>query len=151
MLFFAFYKPSKINLEGEWMLKKILFNGKDVFTIHPEEEITFNLSPLYNLTPQVKINNWNDSIYIFNREKSIRASLNIKYDQKEPYALLSSNEKLLNGKFDLKIDTLNASQAGPGRYNVNVELTSKNAYLNFIREVYPKPPQKVPLPRRGAI
>ena len=101
MLFFACYKPSKINLEGDWTLEQMLFDGKEVFNYHPKEEFTFTISPYFDLIPQVKINNWNDSINIFNQKKQLRASLKILNENTKPYVMMGSKDKSLNGKFEL--------------------------------------------------
>ena len=60
---------------------------------------------------------------------------------------LSSAEKALNGKFNLKVDTL---QLGPLAYKILIEIESKKTSLSFQREVLLQP-WKPEFPKRGQV
>ncbi len=138
LLFLAFVKPNRINLEGNWEAKKIILDGKKVY---PD-----TLAKYISFAPEIIINNWSKSlsIPIYRRNFHIRFEyLEAKNNQ---YKIkLSSDKKLLNGVFDVKVDTIDIT---PNSYVVVVELKSKQTIINFQKQVI-IPPWKPEFPKRG--
>lgn len=131
---------NRLHLEGIWKPTKIVLNGKDI--------VGDNILNNFNLTNQVTINNWGNSMSISTLDRDLDAHFKIKKKSKDVYSVtLSSKEKSLNGDFAIKIDTIHT---GPQSYTVCVELKRKNTSLNFEKEVV-VPPWKPERPRRGQV
>lgn len=125
LLFFAFYKPKKINLEGNWETKKIILNGKKIY---PD-----TLSKFIFIPPNIVINNWSKSISIPLNQKKIKVHLEyLESKNSNSKVRLYSKEKLLNGIFDVKIDTFNIQ---PKSFTVAVELKSHKTFISFQKKV----------------
>lgn len=133
IIFFAFYRRPGINLEGKWIAKEIIFDGKTFYSIKTIEKDSFSIENYIDVpAPTVYINDYVDSMYISNYESSIRAGIKIKYDNNgKAYAVLSSKEKSLNGKFDIQIDTLRILSRTPKSSTIDIRLKSHSAYLRF--------------------
>lgn len=138
LLFLAFYKPKKINLEGNWEIKKIVLDGKKIY---PDTLAKFIL-----IAPEIVINNWTKSISIPVNRKKIEVHLQYLEAKNQDYKIsLSSNVKSLNGIFDVIIDT---SDIKPKSYTVDVELKSYKTHIYFQKHVI-IPPWKPERHRRG--
>ncbi|WP_268847017.1 hypothetical protein [Flavobacterium aestivum] len=139
-LFFAFYKPKRINLEGNWKTKEIVLNGKKIY---PD-----TLSNFIDFGPEIIINGWTKSISIPIYRNNLPVSIQYSEKIKEHYTVkLFSNEKSLNGNFDLIIDTLDT---GPQSYIVDVKLKSNKTLIHFQKQVI-IPPWKPEFPKRGQV
>lgn len=148
-VFFAFYK-APFTLEGKWTGKEIVLNGKKINT-SPQQNSMVHFIYEDDTGPYIKINDWSDSLYILGHSYKIKAKIKLDYNKHgKSYLMMSSNEKALNGRFELKIDTVYIYPNDPGRrYTVYVELLSGTTHLNLQREVYPPPTQKFSFPQKG--
>lgn len=150
VLFFAFYERP-FTLEGDWIGKEIVLNGKKI-NVAPVDDSQVHFIYEVDENPNITINDWSDSLYISAHSYKMSAKVKMEYNEDgKSYMIMSSNENALNGKFDLIIDTIRNYSKEPKAFRVDVIMKSKNAYLYLQREVYPQPPKKVPLPRRGAV
>ena len=137
-LFLAFYKPKKINLEGNWETKKIILDGKKIY---PD-----TLAKFIFIAPEIVINSWTKSISIPIYRKNIEANLQYLEIAKRNYKIrLSSIEKSLNGIFDVTVDTFDIKSES---FTVDVKLKSNKTLIHFQKHVI-IPPWKPEFPRRG--
>lgn len=137
-LFLAFYKPNRVNLEGNWKAKKIIINGKKIY---PDSLATY-----ISIDPEIVINNWSKTISIPIDRKDIEVQIQYLEAKKNNYKIrLTSSKKSLNGIFDLKIDTFDIK---PTSYTVDVELKSNKTIIYFQKHII-IPPWKPDFPRRG--
>jgi len=137
-LLLTFYKPKKINLEGNWETTRIILDGKKIY---PD-----TLEKFISIAPEIVINSWKKSISIPIYRKNIEAHLHYLESKKQNYKIrLSSNEKSLNGIFVVTIDTFNIK---PESYTVDVKLKSNKTLIHFQKHII-IPPWKPELPRRG--
>lgn len=138
LLFFVFYNPRRLNLEGNWETKKIVIDGK---LIYPDTLAKFIL-----IGPEIVINNWSKSISIPVSRQYIEINLQYLESKKNEYKIkLSSSEKSFNGIFDVTIDT---SDIMSKSYTVNVELKSNKTLISFQKHII-IPPWKPGRHRRG--
>ncbi|MES2544545.1 MAG: hypothetical protein V4548_06650 [Bacteroidota bacterium] len=129
LLFFVFYNPKRINLEGNWDTKELVLDGRKIY---PDTLAKFIL-----ISPEIVINNWSKSISIPINRENIEVHLQYLESKKPYYKIkLSSSEKSLDGIFDVKIDT---SDIEPKSYTVNVELKSHNTLICFQKHVIIRP------------
>ncbi len=135
IIFFAFYKPKKINLEGNWNTKTLVLNGKKIY---PD-----TLGKIMTIAPQIAINDWSKSISIQIYRKKLSA--NFKYLEGKNKIKLSSREEGLNGDFEITVDTFDIK---PESYTVNVKLKSNKTLIYFQKHVI-IPPWKPELPKRN--
>jgi len=140
VLFLAFYKSKTIRLDGRWNAEKVLFNGKEIYE-KTSKNIPFTVP---NLPVNVNIDNHAESISIQHIEDTITGSFKIHYEEKKPYAIIKSKNALLNGRFDIKIDTF----YGEHSYSVNVELQSKSTYLQLSKNGFLATPQQAFIPHQ---
>lgn len=139
-IFLAFYKSDKINIEGTWVAKEIVLNGEQIY---PTE-----INKYLKVDSEIKVNNWNNEIYIPLYKKEIYANYKIVKNSNNAFLIyLTSKEKSLNGNFEINIDTLHL---GPLMYHVNVKLKSGTTHLYFEKTVRLKP-WKPEFPRRGQV
>lgn len=136
--FLIFYKTDKINIGGIWTSEKIILEGQ---TIYPHKID----SSLMASSPKIIINDWADSLYIYNGKDTIRANFKIKKDNSRHQIRLSSSKNSLNGNFSLEIDTL---YLGPLAYTIYVNIESDKTLLNFKQTVH-REPQQVKRHKRG--
>nr|WP_315230794.1 hypothetical protein [uncultured Flavobacterium sp.] len=136
--FFAFYKSDRINLDGKWEAKEIVLDGKKLY---PDL-----LANFIDFPPEIIINGWTKSISIPIKSKNI--SVRFEYTEKVKNKLkLFSREKLLNGDFNLVVDT---TGIGPRAYIVDVIIKSRKVLIHFRRKVI-IPPWKPEFPKRGQV
>ena len=83
VIFFAFYKSDKINIEGNWEAKKIVLNGKQLY---PTEIDSF-----FEISPEIIISNWTHSISIPTKGQDINAGFVV--------------EKNSSGKYQVKLSS----------------------------------------------
>lgn len=147
---FLIVKNSKnLNLSGDWKLTKIVLNDKDLLLP------SYPSNKFLNIIDEIKISEYGnpvlfsgDSIFISINQQKISAKFKIEHDIKYNYSMkLHSKEKSLNGRFDMKIDTMHL---GPQEYIVRIKLNYKTTYLYFQRHKI-IPQWKPELPRRGQV
>lgn len=138
IIFFAFYKPKNLNLEGNWKPKTIVLEGKKIY---PDA-----ISEFFNINSEIIINNWTKSISVPTKSKNIEAYFEyFKTNQGKYRIKLFSKEKALNGNFDVIIDTFDIEKQS---YKVDVKFTTKNSLIHFQKQVN-IPPWKPKLPIKG--
>ena len=142
ILYLAFYKNDKINIEGTWFPEKIILEGNLIYPL--------KIDSLYIgvYRTEILVNEWTDSLYIINGRNKIGISYIIKKNINGNHLInLSSNEKSLNGDFKLKVDTLFFDAV---RYQIRVNIESDSTLLYFKRNLQIKPwkPQR---PWRGCV
>ncbi len=135
----AFYRSKEINLEGNWITKEIILEGKKNY---PD-----TLAKLFSVAPQVIINSWSKTITIpIDRNNNITAKLQYIGKVNGHYKIrLFSKEKSLNRSFDVFVDTLDSK---PESYTVDVKLKSKRTLIYFQKHVI-IPPWKPEFPKKG--
>lgn len=140
LFFFACHRSNKFDIEGNWVAKKIVLNGEEVF---PTKTAAY-----FDVDREIIISNWTDEIYIPFAKEGIRAHFVIETNNRnQPQVTLTSDEKALNGDFAVAIDTVHL---GPLAYRILVTLQSKKTVLHFQREVHRKP-WKPEFPRKGQV
>lgn len=140
VLYFAFYTPDKINIEGNWNIKKIVLDGEQIFPSELDKYLKFE-QPLV-------INEWSNSIQIPVMNKDIPVNYEIKKKSDNTFKIiLSSDEKALNGDFDIELDT---TIFGPRNYKVFLKIGSDKTIFQLEKDVYiiPKKPE---FPRKGQV
>ena len=141
IVFLAFYKPEKINIEGEWNVRDIILDNEVFYKYDPNDEF-------YIPKPKIQINNWSDSLFIIEGKREISASFEIEKNDRNNYnVVLSSKEKSLNGNFNLEIDTIHT---GSRSYKVNATLKLNKTLIFFQRQINIGP-WKPDFPKRGKV
>lgn len=136
--FFAFYKPKKLNLEGNWEAKAIVLEGNKIY---PD-----TIAEFFDIDPEIIINSWTKSISIPIYRKNVEANLEYVKSSNGKYKIkLFSSEKALNGYFDVTVDTLEVEEQS---YTVHVKLESKKTIIHFEKHVI-IPPWKPEFPKRN--
>lgn len=140
IIFLAFYKPKGINLDGNWKTKKIVLDGKKIY---PD-----TLAKFFHFAPEILIKGMTKSISIPIGSNNIIAKLYYIEKINGIYKMrLSSNEKSLNGNFDMLVDTLDIK---PQSYRVEVKLIANKTLIQFQKHIFLKP-WKPEFPRRGQV
>ncbi|MBL7887856.1 MAG: hypothetical protein JNJ52_14000 [Flavobacterium sp.] len=140
LAFLAFYKSNKINIEGTWIAKKIVLDGVQIYPTKVNEYL--------KVEQEINISNWDNKIYIPLLQKNINASYEIVKNTNNDYLVhLTSEEKSLNGNFQIAIDTVHL---GPLTFQVNAKLKSGKTHLYFQKTIHLKP-WKPEFPRRGQV
>jgi len=144
MGFMAFYKTNKINLDGHWKTRKIVLDGK---RIYPDTLVkAINIGSFKNIDSGIKIDNLSQKILISVNGKTTEAHLQYIESQNQNHQVrLSSNEKSLNGIFDVTIEKSNITA---NSYIVDVELKSHQTLICFQKQVV-IPPLKSGSGQRG--
>ncbi|GAB3724511.1 hypothetical protein [Flavobacterium koreense] len=140
ILYFAFYKPNKISIEGNWDIQRIVLDGKQIYPTEVDKYLKFE-QPLI-------INNWSNSILIPGMNEDVSVNYEIKKNPDDSFKIvLSSNEKALNGDFAIKLDTTFSS---PRNYKVFLKISSSKTIFQLEKEVniIPKKPE---FPRKGQV
>ena len=140
ILYFSFYKPNKISIEGNWDIQKIVLDGKQIYPSKIDQYLKFE-QPLV-------INDWSNSILIPTKKKDVSVNYEIKKNSDKTFKIiLSSNEKALNGDFAIKLDTTFSS---PRNYKVFLKISSSKTIFQLEKEVniIPKKPE---FPRKGQV
>src|SRR6478672_12055396 len=96
--YFAFFENGGITIEGNWERKKIVLDGRELHLSASDS--------ILQLGKEVSINKWTDSIRIPNGKKELTAHFTMEENNGIYYLELSSQEKALNGKFVMEIDTI---------------------------------------------
>lgn len=138
LFYLAFYKTNKINIEGNWDPEEIVLNNKKVFPKGIVDSLFKDFS-----REQISINEWTDSIYL--HQEKISAKYSIREENNKKLITLSSNEKALNGDFELKVDTIYFDDKS---YQIKVEILSESTYLKFYKNLHILP-WKPQIPRKG--
>jgi hypothetical protein len=136
VLYFAFYQPDYINIEGEWTIDTIVLNGKKTLPTEGSK----NTRVVFT---HVTINSWSKTLVIHNRNQEIPVRFTYLDDR---YTIqLNSREKAFNGLFRLELDTLSQSE---NFFDVFLKINSEQTQIALKRTVYIPPfkPQKI---RRG--
>uniref|UniRef100_UPI00404ADD85 hypothetical protein n=1 Tax=Flavobacterium sp. TaxID=239 RepID=UPI00404ADD85 len=130
-VFAAFYKTNKINLDGDWKIRKIVFDGKKIY---PDTLVmASNIGSYINIGSFIKIDNFSQTIFISINGKTTEAHLEyLEPQHQNTQVKLSSNEKSLNGVFDVTIETSDVSAKS---YIVDVELKSHQTLICFQKQV----------------
>ena len=139
LAFLAFYKSDKINIEGNWIAKKILLDGVQIYPTKVNEYL--------KVDQEINISNWDNKIYIPLLKKDIYANYKIIKKNNTFLVQLTSKEKSLNGNFQIAIDTVHL---GPLAFQVDAKLKSGKTFLYFQKTVHLKP-WKPEFPRRGQV
>ena len=88
----------------------------------------------------VIIDDWKKTI-IFSRNQldtTIKAEFELKHNnQDKPFLILSSNEKFLNGAFQIEIDTFYHSYKSPKNVLINLKIKSNNTFLDLQKTIEP--------------
>jgi hypothetical protein len=140
ILYFAFYKPNKISIEGNWDIQKIVLDGKQIYPTEVDKYLKFE-QPLI-------INNWSNSILIPGMNEDVSVKYEIKRNYDETFNIvLSSNEKALNGDFAIKLDTTFTTMRN---YKVFLKIGSGKTTFQLKKEIniIPKKPE---FPRKGQV
>ena len=140
VLYFAFYKPNKISIEGNWDIQKIVLDGKQIYPTEVDKYLKFE-QPLI-------INNWSNSILIPGMNEDVSVNYEIKKNSDDSFKIvLSSNEKALNGDFAIKLDTTFTTMRN---YKVFLKIGSGKTTFQLKKEIniIPKKPE---FPRKGQV
>lgn len=124
----------KLFIEGEWDVSEILFNKEKII----------------DTPPYISARITKDTIIIYNDyDVILKAGYKLVVVNKKNYAILSSKELYLNGKFEIEIYSVKSPlKINPNGSREVLYLKSNNTNLHFIREVYPSPPKFIK-PTRG--
>ncbi len=131
LLFLIIYPKHNLDLGGTWFVNKIQLNNENI-------DGSF-----------VKIDDWRKTIF-FEKDHNhqIIANFKIKYDSIFPYMILSSKEKSLNGKFDIKKETIIHSDVYRNDLIINLKLISKKSCLSLYKTIQPNKKTEN-FPKRG--
>ena len=135
IIYFSFFSISRLTIGGVWKINEIVLNNKNIQNSDNKEEINL-VNSFKRKFESVIINDWDKTI-VFNKSDTdsiIRIQFKIKYDDKNnPYLLLSSKEKYLNGIFKIKIDTFYNTGISLKEVRLNLKIQSKKCSLNLHR------------------
>lgn len=138
----AFYKKDTVNIEGTWIPEKIILNDEILFPTKIDSLLRGST------TSNIIISEWTDSLYIVSGKEKIASRFKIQKNKNGNHLIqLSSEEKALNGIFNLKVDTLFHDSV---TYEIKVEIQSNSNLLKFKKILHIKP-WKPEYPRRGAV
>lgn len=136
VLYFAFYQPDYINIEGDWSITSIEQEGEQSNNSVGRKKNKFEP----NL---VEISSLSKTIIVLRYKK--KSTIRFNYLKDKYKIQLYSQEKVFNGVFTIKLDTLYPSDC---TYEVDLVLQSTKTRIAFKRKVFLKPSDPH-LPRRG--
>ncbi len=142
IIYLAFFIPKSINIEGNWSVSKIVLDGKSLIS---SKKDTLFYHSLELFKPKYNVQIHRDSLIIKKGEHKIGAKYTIQQGKNGDHLIyFASNEKALNGAFQLTFDTLVTSASF---YNVYVDIVSNSTQLSIQKEVYVKPWKPRPIQR----
>jgi hypothetical protein len=142
IIYVAFFIPKRINIDGNWSVSTIVLDGKSL--TDTKNDTVFHRS-LEFFKPKHIAQISRDSLFIQNGGHKIAAKYKIQQGTNGNHLIyFVSNEKALNGAFQITFDTLVTSQSF---YNVYVDIVSNSTQLSLQKEVYVKPWKPRPIQR----
>ena len=134
IIYLAFFIPKRITIDGNWTVSKILLDGKSL-TDSKKDTLTYHSLELFK--PKYNVQIHGDSLIIKKGKHKIGAKYKIQQGQNGNHLIyFASNEKALNGEFQLNIDTVVTSDTF---YKVYLDIVANSTQIAVEKDVHVEP------------